>query len=269
LLHAHQRREAVVCLVVGMLSGVPVVEHAHTLLPNRLWRRISFRSCAVFAVSPEVARMVEEDFASSARVVTVGNTPALTSRLAPWLAQLNTGEPLRVLGVGRLEDQKDPFRFIDIIAEMSKVSNVRGEWLGEGPLLESAKDYAERSGAPVMFRGFSPDVVGALDACHGLLMTSKWEGLPLVILEAMSRKRPVVASDIGGVRTLLADGKGVLLTRSESLPGSAGEVLKALTPSEETRVRVERAFNFVTDDLSADRVFGSVEWEYFYVTGAR
>jgi glycosyltransferase involved in cell wall biosynthesis len=213
--------------------------------------------------------MVEVDFASPARVVTVGNTPALTSGVPPRLAQLNVGESLRVLGVGRLEDQKDPFWFVDVVAAMSKLSNVRGEWLGEGPLLEPAKEYAERSGAPVVFHGFSPDVVGALDACHGLLVTSRWEGLPLVILEAMSRKRPVAATDVGGVRTLLGDGRGVLLTRNENLAQCASEVLRALTPSEETLARVQRAFRFVGDELSPERVFGSVEREYFYVTGPR
>jgi hypothetical protein len=79
VLHAHQRREALQCLLVGARHGVPVVEHAHTYLPRAGLRALSFRSAAVFAVSDHVGAMIADRFGRHDGVLVVGNAPARTT----------------------------------------------------------------------------------------------------------------------------------------------------------------------------------------------
>jgi glycosyltransferase involved in cell wall biosynthesis len=50
------------------------------------------------------------------------------------------------------------------------------------------------------------DVGGLLAAADGVIVPSRWEGLPLVLLEAMARGRPIVASAVGGVADAIEDG---------------------------------------------------------------
>ena len=55
----------------------------------------------------------------------------------------------------------------------------------------------------VHFTGWRSDVPGILAASELLVLPSRWEGMPNVVLEAMARRRPVLASDVEGVRELL------------------------------------------------------------------
>ena len=58
----------------------------------------------------------------------------------------------------------------------------------------------------VQFLGHLEDVSGLLAAADAVVLPSRWEGLPLVLLEAMARARPIVASAVGGVRDAIDDG---------------------------------------------------------------
>lgn len=199
VLHAHQRREALSALIAGRILGIPVVEHAHTVLPNSGVRALSFRSRRIYSVSPAVTRMVRERFGRPAeRIRTIGN-------VAPeWSADPVAARPLgsaalRVLGIGRLVDQKDPLRFVCVVHELNHLRPVAARWIGTGPLLAPARDLAERLGAPVEFAGLSDRVIDELDDADLLLMTSRWEGAPLAAIEAHARARPVFATASSGV----------------------------------------------------------------------
>jgi glycosyltransferase involved in cell wall biosynthesis len=58
----------------------------------------------------------------------------------------------------------------------------------------------------VQFVGQLDDVGGLLAAADGVILPSRWEGLPLVLLEAMVRGRPIVATAVGGVADAIEDG---------------------------------------------------------------
>lgn len=200
LLHAHQRREALLSLVVGGSRGIPVVEHAHTLLPDSGIRALSFRSERIYAVSGAVADMVIERFSRPAdRVRRVDNVPSVPP-LGKGCASLpREGAPLRIIGAGRLVPQKNPARFVSVVAHLARSTSVQARWFGDGPLLEASRRYAERLGAPVRFVGRSAGLADELDASHALVMTSRWEGTPLVALEAHARATPVFSTRASAV----------------------------------------------------------------------
>ena len=77
----------------------------------------------------------------------------------------------------------------------------------------------------VQFVGQIEDMGGLLAAADAVLLPSRWEGLPLVLLEAMARARPIVASAVGGVADVIEDGvNGTLVP-----PGDASALAAALT----------------------------------------
>ncbi|TQJ30870.1 glycosyltransferase involved in cell wall biosynthesis [Microbacterium sp. SLBN-146] len=199
VLHAHQRREALVAGIAGRMRGIPTVEHAHTVLPGHRHRGLSFRSRRIYAVSPDVARMVVDDYRASAERVRVipniGAVPVATEAPGPSYRLVLPDVPWEILGIGRMTEQKNPLRFVSVVARLNRIRPVHARWIGEGPLLSPARRLAAVLGAPVDFVGRSVQIAEELDGVDALLMTSEWEGLPLAALEAYARGRVVFATE--------------------------------------------------------------------------
>ncbi|MEQ1834564.1 MAG: glycosyltransferase, partial [Candidatus Eisenbacteria bacterium] len=100
----------------------------------------------------------------------------------------------------------------------------------------------------VQFVGQVEDVGGLLAAADAVLMPSRWEGLPLVLLEAMARARPVVAAAVGGVSDVLQDG----VTGTLVPPNDIGALAEALT---ELQRKSDRAWRMgrVASELIQER----------------
>jgi glycosyltransferase involved in cell wall biosynthesis len=265
VLHAHQRREALLCLIVGRLLSIPVVEHAHTYLPDRRFAALSFRSARIFAVSNQVVDMVVQRFRRpGARVVFTGNTASRVSVAAPTSSEWKADEALRVVGIGRLVPQKDPLRFVRIVAEYAREHAVVARWLGEGPLLHEARTLANELGAPVTFAGQSDDVTRELDDAHVLLMTSQWEGMPLVVLEAFARRRPVIATEAVGTSGVLGHGRALVVSDDAAESDFVRALVAATSPSnrEALSEMLDAALDYATTVASPDRVFQPVLQAY-------
>lgn len=131
-------------------------------------------------------------------------------------------------GVGRLMPQKD---FSTFLAAAAQVRGTRPDVhfviFGEGPEEDALKEMAERLGVPVTFPGFASDRHAIYQALDVLFLTSKYEGTPLVILEAMAAKVPVCASAVDGVAEVLTSGVNASLFPPRN-PAAAAASLGAL-----------------------------------------
>lgn len=256
VVHAHQRRAALVARIAARGTGTRVVEHAHTRLPRVGLPRLSFRSERVFAVSDGVRAMVLDTGVPAERVTVVGNVPSCRTDapVTPW----SPHRPIRVLGVGRLTAQKDPRRFVRVVAAMARQTEVRATWIGTGPLLDEAVWLAELLDAPVTFAGAQDDVAAVLDDHDVLLVTSAWEGLPLVVLEAFARRRPVVATAAVGSPGVLDDGRAVVVPDGCPDDVVASRALAALDDAPAVRRSLDAAARYVEAEARPERVFGPV-----------
>jgi glycosyltransferase involved in cell wall biosynthesis len=114
-------------------------------------------------------------------------------------------EPLAVV-VGRLSHQKGQDVMLRAWDETrAQVPGAALVLVGDGPERERLE-----SGAPagVRFAGQVADAAGWLAAADVVVMPSRWEGAPLVLLEAMARARSVVATDVAGAAEAVAPGCG-------------------------------------------------------------
>jgi glycosyltransferase involved in cell wall biosynthesis len=130
-------------------------------------------------------------------------------------------------GVGRLVPQKNFHLFLEVAAQ---VAASRPEVLfviaGTGPLEADLKAKADRLGLAdkVRFLGHVDDRVGLYHALDFLMMTSDFEGTPMVLLEAMSSALPIIASAVDGIAEVCTHGHDALLIS----PGRGDEFAKAL-----------------------------------------
>jgi glycosyltransferase involved in cell wall biosynthesis len=257
VLHAHQRREALQALLVGRALGIPVVEHAHTRLPSVRPRALSFRSRTIFAVGPAVADMIVNEAGRPRELVQiVGNAPAQRQAGAPS-APNDPTSTLRVLAIGRLTEQKDPLRFVRVIARLSRDVAVEATWAGDGELSASARRLARELGAPIHFIGHVDDISARLDEAHCLVMTSRWEGTSLAVLEAFDRRRPVVAT-VSASNGLLAGGRGFEVADDASDAQFAATIGHLFENDEERMRAIDAAKRWVDAEASPERVFGPV-----------
>jgi glycosyltransferase involved in cell wall biosynthesis len=127
---------------------------------------------------------------------------------------------LRMAFVGRLE----PVKGIDILIDALSTPNWRQrDWrltlCGVGPEESALRHRAQAAGIGdrITFAGFVKDIVEVWKNHHILTMSSRLEGIPIAITEAMLCGRPVLATDIGGIREALVDGKTGFLIEQPDL----------------------------------------------------
>ncbi len=111
-------------------------------------------------------------------------------------------------------------------ALVAQFPGIRAVLAGDGPELRAVRDRADALGldGSVLFPGSFTEPWDLLRAADVLVLASEMEGLPLVILEAMSQGVPVVATDVGGIPEAVTDGEtGFLIA-----PRDAGAVATAV-----------------------------------------
>ncbi len=143
-------------------------------------------------------------------------SPQRRSRLKRELLDLDD-RPL-IMKIGRLWDQKNPELFVRSAVELIR-SGIQANFVlvGDGPLKERLSDIVEQSGVSdrLHLLGWRSDVAQILPLADMLVLSSSWEGMPLVILEANACAVPAVATDIPGSRDCIMDAKTGLLARAD------------------------------------------------------
>lgn len=133
--------------------------------------------------------------------------------------------------VGRLEEVKNHKLLIRVFSQISLgKKNVKLLIVGGGPLFKELKDYANQQEVvdKVILTGARHDVEQLLDIIDVFALSSLSEGTSLVVLEAMAKGLPVVATDVGGVRELVSNidnGFLVSLTDEDSFVRGINDLL--------------------------------------------
>jgi glycosyltransferase involved in cell wall biosynthesis len=128
--------------------------------------------------------------------------------------------------VGRLTRVKGHADLLTAVAHLGHLPDLRLHVFGSGPLDGACRRQAERLGiaSRVLFHGFTPRVSERIAALDVLAMPSWHEGLPYVLLEAMSLNVPVVASSVGGLREVMEGRECGLLVPARDPAGLAAAI---------------------------------------------
>ncbi len=148
-----------------------------------------------------------------------------------WGIDANT--PL-ILTLARLSYEKGIDTLIDAAAVLRIThGHARIVVLGDGPDQAALQSQIERLALEgfVILGGFHSDVWPALAAADIVCMPSKSEGMPNVLLEAMSTGRPVVATRVGGIPEAVVHEKNGLLVDAEAPPALAEAIARCIDDS--------------------------------------
>ena len=124
---------------------------------------------------------------------------------------------------------------------------------GNGPLLGALQEQVKTQQAEsyIHFEGHCNNIAAPLQTLNALLMTSDHEGLPMVLLEAMCLKVPIIAHAVGGIPHLLEQGKCGMLVHEHRAEAFAEAIFQLLTHTEQNQKRIQHAFERVNQHYSA------------------
>lgn len=232
IVHTHRQKENVLGSIAARLAGVPrsvrtvhgAPEFANTGIKRRVNRLLdsltaSWLQHSLIMVTEDLAQQLTGTYPSNkVRVIENGLLP---------VHERPVGEPdfavpgkINVCFAGRLVPVKRIDVFLDIAKSAIDASDERFVFhvFGDGPLSDAvSQQIADDQLEPVVKRwGFVDGLNDALLEMQVLVMTSNHEGLPMVMLEAMARRTPILAHAVGGMPEVLAHGESGVLVDEHS-----------------------------------------------------
>jgi glycosyltransferase involved in cell wall biosynthesis len=167
------------------------------------------------------------------------------------------------LAAGRLDPVKDYSTLLRAMVEVPERAwlVIAGAGSFEGELRRLSKEFGLEH--RVRFLGFEPDVRRWMQAADGFVLSSRWEGLPMALLEAAACALPAVATDVPGTREAIVQGVTGYLAVAGSAIALQGEMTRMMqTPAEERKAMGERARQFVLERFGLEAVLD--RWEDLY-----
>jgi glycosyltransferase involved in cell wall biosynthesis len=255
-------------VAAAKLARVPVVVATVQLwIPERQTTVVHFKHRMLsrwidtyVAVSRGIAAQLSDEYGvpkDKIRVVYNGASilPRRSSSATP-----RPERPLRVLTIARLHPQKG---LDDLIRAAARVPDALFSIAGDGPERHALEECARRLRVAdrVSFLGFREDVADLLDACDVFVLPSLFEGFPLVLLEAMAREKPIIATAVPGIEEVLQDGAGITIPPRD--PDALALAITALAADPERARRLAaKGRERVETSFSVERMVDSVAQVY-------
>ena len=253
VLNAHDYFSLPYAVAANRLAGrCPVVLTCHGLLFDqrhngaRFHHRLAARSAAAMtAVSTSVARDYTEFLTLTDPVIVIENGIPLVPRRSDLgkavRCELGLADDVFLfVAVGNVKPEKG-FEDLVMAADLLRKGPVRRPFAvaiaggaSDRPSLASLKSLVSqlRLESTVRLLGQREDAAAVYSAADAFVLSSRSEGLPLVLLEAMSAGLPVVATAVGGVPDVLRNSGGGILVEPASPPALAEGMTRLLTGSE-------------------------------------
>ena len=293
LVHTHSSKAGIVGRLAARIAGVPAVVHTvhgwsfnDTQRPavRRLYAAFeraaaSFTDRIVVVSESDRGRGLRERIGrlKSYRLVRSGIDPSAYRRPATprevTRAALGFAPGQTVVGtLACLKAQKAPLDFVEAAAAAhARDPEMRFFLAGDGELRPAVEARIRERGLDGVVRllGWRRDVPELLHAMDLFLLTSKFEGLPRSVLQAMAAGVPVVATEVDGTPEVVRDGvTGDLVPPSD--PAAAAEKLVALAGDPGRRARyAERAREALSESFDVNRMVTQLEELYVEVLASK
>lgn len=186
---------------------------------HRPIRKVVMRSLRRMRSADIIFQPDQHPLINAPRVVVIANGvpvhPKPTARRC-W----STNRQVRMLAGGSLTEQKDPMGMLTGFLE-ADIPHATLEFAGAGPLGSELRSAikAARATDRIIVHGFRRDLRTLMRETDCFVMHSKWEGMPMALLEAGAEAMPVVATPVGSIPAVLGADRGILAT-PEAFPNA-------------------------------------------------
>jgi glycosyltransferase involved in cell wall biosynthesis len=259
---------------IVVLARQDSMNYYRSRLPSRLWAPVLLPLAVVDWIYRIVARRSRATVVGSQVAQRYGAprdnvleiTVSLIGRdsIPPEPPERAWGEPVRLLTVGRIEPEKNPALLAEALAmlERERPGGFMATWVGKGRLSDELMADALRLGVSERlelpgFVPFGPDLFSLYEGADAMLHIARTEGVPGVLSEAMACGLPIIATDVGGIRTAAAGGTAALLVRPDDA-GALAEAVLTLDADPKLRKRLAAAGLGLARERSLEAEVGRV-----------
>jgi glycosyltransferase involved in cell wall biosynthesis len=259
---------------------IPVVSTVHTVMEGRRWRAIAYRltdplASATTAVSSAAAeRSIHTGAVPRARISVIPNgfdfaRVSIVDGAADAfrLELVIRDDEFLWVTVGRLVPEKaHPVLLRAFEAVRQTRPDIRLVIVGDGPERSVVDGLVMELGleGSAFVLGERRDVAAILAAADAFVLSSRWEGLPMVLLEAAAQGLPIVSTDVGGCREVVRPELGGVLTEKDPGAIAAGMLsVMDLRPEERTAIGTDLR-NLVESEFDMGAIVA--RWEALYAS---
>ncbi len=277
IIHAHTRVTQVLACLLAKKAGIPYVTTCHGFFKPRMFRRIFpcwGKHCV--AISEAVREHLVNDLGVKKKNITVVHNGVEIARFSP--DKFSQAEKEQIKQDYRLQAQGP------IIGTIARLSSVKGQQylilamkkvlevnpaaqlllVGDGPEKDKLVSQAAQLGIEdkVFFNPATLDTTAPLSIMDVFVFPSVSEGLGLAIIEAQAMGLPVVASDVGGIYTLVKDGVNGFLVRPKEPQALAETILNLLADKKLAKELGRRAREQARQRFDLAQMVGGIEQVY-------
>lgn len=238
IIHAHDMRASYMASKV--CGSIPVISHIHYNPYDA--RSISKRTLGFLWATRRISKIIwvsksaMTDFYFSrivkSKSILLPNVIDL-EKLSKRASEAQDKTSYDVVFLGRLQYQKNPIRFVDVIRLVAKkYPNIRVAIMGDGEqrtlIEQKINEHSLQQNVTIL--GFISNPLGILKNAKALVMTSFWEGTPMCSLEALGLGTPVIATPVDGLKEIIVNEYNGYLSDSNDV--LAEEIVKIVTESD-------------------------------------
>lgn len=286
IVHTHTAKAGALGRLAAFFAGVPVrvhTFHGHVFdgyfspLKAKLFimieKVLGLFTTKTIVVSDRVWKEIVEDFKivppKKCVVIKLGfelNKFLESSKHQGYLRKrINVDNDTMLVGiVGRLVPIKNHEMFFDVASELlkdSEMPKVKFVVIGDGEMAEHLKDYVAKKGLEnaVIFCSWIKNIEKAYADLDIVTLTSLNEGTPVSLIEAMASGKPVISTDVGGVRDIVREGYNGLLAKSEDVKEFSDKLKDLINDGEK---RIELGANgriFASNTYNKERLVSDME----------
>lgn len=286
IIHTHSSKAGILGRIAGALTRIPLLIHTvhgwsfndyQPFLLHRLYLWLE-RFCAKFTHKIIVvsefdrAKGLKNSIGNQGQYCLIRYGLEMQNFQLPKSGsvrkELGISSASRVVGmVACFKPQKAPLDFIALAAGVNKkFPGTKFVLVGDGGLRKKIERRIRQLGLAldVVLTGWRADIPAILDGLDVLVLTSLWEGLPIVILEAMAAGVSIVATDTGGIREVVEDGRGGYLVKPHDIRGLQARVEELLADVNKREAFTRYASGVINrQDFSLERMAANTDRLYF------
>lgn len=253
--------------------SVPTIVTAHhtywqqsTHIKSQMWKRgllyvekMTYKNAdKIICVSEDTKRILCEKYhIPNTKLVYIPNGIHICSPFTPVNRQSND-----ILYVGRIDKRKGVSFLISAMKEVNtKDPNIRLHVVGEGKDLAKIVRQVKRDKSNIILHGHLPDE--KLNQIYSRVslqvVPSMFEGFGITVLEAMSKKIPVIATNVDGIRTIIKDGYNGILVNFGDIDDLATQILDLVQDTSKSRFITTNAYALLKEYLWENIYFRTID----------
>ena len=268
IIHTHHRMASFYAEMLGLYKNCKVINTCHnSYYDKKKLTYFAYRHAHLIACGNMVKKNLTNFFKiSSDRITVIPNMiPPFKETVVPdvFIQKLKKDGMFLVANVGRLSEQKGFSYYIEAIPLVLKEHpDTRFLIIGCGEDEEKLKNMAKNLKEQLFFMGYRRDVQNLMKQVDLVVLSSLWEGLPLIPLEAFSAGKTIVATGVDGTLEIVKNFKNGLLVQPKNAVDLAKKIVWIIEHPNERQRMEQNAQALFRESFSFDH-FASAYAEYY------